>query len=347
MGTIVKLGVYELKAGMRVAKFIENDFGAVLVSPGMILDENIIAKLQVMGIKQVAVIDESEEQVEENINSFAVKYQENINELKETFDSIKHGNKLEFEQLREIVNISSQIDTNRDIINMLSQVRSVDEYTYTHSVNVGLLAMIFGRWIDLGQKEIKGLLYAGLLHDIGKSKVPDKILNKKGQLSNEEFEEIKKHVIYGYELVQDCSLLSNKIAKAVLLHHERNDGSGYPLGLSREKIPFMAKILAIVDTFDAITSDRVYRQHQPPFAVFKIFERDFQGFDYLLTKIFMSNISQYYMGETIKLSDGRSAEIVYINPNHWSKPIVKIDKHYIDLSKETDLEIADVMMDSV
>ncbi|HLV09365.1 MAG TPA: HD-GYP domain-containing protein [Halanaerobiales bacterium] len=337
-----KVGTDRLEPGMRVARSIENRFGAVLITPKMILDSNLIKKLRTMGFEEVTVFDETDEQVEKNRYDYIEQYQNNVVEVKNLFASINRRNKLDFQHIREIVDKTFQIDTNRDVINMLSSIRNNDEYTYTHSINVGLLAMLLGHWAKLNENIVKALLYAGLLHDIGKSRISDKILNKKGCLSPEEFEVIKKHSVYGYEMVKECPYISDRIAKAVLLHHERCNGSGYPFGFTKGKIPFMARVLAIIDTFDAMTSDRVYKDRRPPFTVFKLFEEDLRSYDLLLTRIFMGNMAQYYLGEMVELSDGSQGEIVFINKNIISEPIVCIDDEYIDLS-DSEMEIADLL----
>ncbi|ACL70947.1 HD-GYP domain-containing protein [Halothermothrix orenii] len=327
----VKLKIGRVKPGMRVARTIENKFGACLVKPGMILDDNLINKLSKMGITEVTVYKESDEMIERNIKEFEEKYQENVGNIKGIFKDVNRGNSLEFDNIRKIADEVASVDTNRDIVGLLTRVRDVDEYTYTHSVNVGLLAMMFGRWLKLPEKEIKSLMYAGFLHDIGKAKVPIEILNKKGKLTGSEFNIIKKHTVYGYELVKDCKFISKKVALGVLLHHERNDGSGYPLGLTRDKIPLIAKVLAIVDTYDAMTSDRVYREHRPPFEVFKVLEENVNSYDISLSKIFMNEMAKFYIGEKVRLTNGQTGEIVYVNPHHVSAPIVKVDNKYVDL----------------
>lgn len=347
MANTKTISINELKPGMRVSKAIENEYGAVLVSPGMIINKELILKLKRLKINKIDIIDESMEQLEKNIHDFPEKYRKNVKSTKKVFQSINKGNELEFSQIKKIVDETTNIDTNRDIVGMLSKIRSVDEYTYTHSINVGLMAMMFGRWTQLNRLNTRMLLYAGLLHDIGKAKVPDEILNKKGKLNADEFEVIKKHTVSGYKLIKKCSLIPEKVARAVLLHHERNNGNGYPFGFKKEKISFMARVLAIIDTFDAITSDRVYREHKPPFSAFKVFEKDLHSYDIKLAKIFMSNISQYYLNERVKLDNGQIGEIVYINPNHISRPIIKIgNKEYLDLY-QTDIEIQDLFVEDI
>lgn len=340
-----RVSVTELEPGMRVAKIIENEFGASLVTPGMILDDNLIEKLSNLGVRFVTIYAESKEKIEKNKENFFTKYKENVNNMKKLFKSVSYGNRVEFNKIKAVVDDIAKIDTNRDIVGLLSQVKDTDEYTYTHSINVGLLAMMFGRFLNLEKKDIKQLLYAGFLHDIGKARISNDILNKEGKLTQAEYNEIKKHPIYGYELLKKCDFISNRIAMGVLLHHERNDGSGYPLGLSKEKIPFIAKVLAIVDTYDAMTSDRVYQGHRPPFEVFKVFEKGIQAYDISLSRLFMNDLSQYYIGEEVELSNGQKGEIVFISPNHISEPIVKVGTNFIDLYK-SDLEIKDVFVKS-
>ncbi|MFP4661092.1 MAG: HD-GYP domain-containing protein [Halanaerobiales bacterium] len=352
---IKKVAIEELKPGMRTAKMIENQFGAILVTSGMILDNNLIDKLKRTGLFQVEIIDEAEEELERNQNKFTEQYTDSVENIKTMFSEVQDKDKLNFSNIKNIAENSLEMDTNRDIVTMLSLIRDVDEYTYTHSVNVGLLAMLFGRWAGLSDQKIKELLYAGMLHDIGKAKISDEILNKKGKLTDEEFDIIRRHTVYGYDLARKCKLVSDSVSRGILMHHERNNSSGYPFGFSKKKIPFIARVLAIVDTYDAMTSDRVYKGHRPPFEVFKVFEEDLHSYDLMLSKIFMTNMAQFYLGEMVELSNDWMGEIVYINPNQISKPIVKVGEQFIDLSEngleikelyvQTDIQDADILGD--
>ncbi|MFW6287733.1 MAG: HD-GYP domain-containing protein, partial [bacterium] len=193
MATIREVRVEDLEPGMRVAKGIENTYGALLVSAGMILDENLINKLKRAGIYWLDIYDESKEQIHRNMSSFEEEYQNNVNNLKNIFSSVKKKQKLDYNEIKSLADNAINMDTNRDIVTMLSLIRDADEYTYSHSVNVGLLAMMFGRWAGLDNGRTKQLLYAGILHDIGKAKVPDEVLNKKGKLTKEEYEIIQLH----------------------------------------------------------------------------------------------------------------------------------------------------------
>ncbi|MFW5890788.1 MAG: HD-GYP domain-containing protein, partial [bacterium] len=218
--------------------------------------------------------------------------------------------------------------------------RQEDQYTYSHLLNVGMMAYMFGNWLGLDQKDSIQLTQAGLLHDIGKAFIPDEILNKPDRLNDKEYEEIKKHTIYGYRMAQKNKEISNKICQGILTHQERYDGSGYPLKLKGKKIPLFGRILGIIDTFDAITADRVYQPASSPFKAIKLFDQETLGaFDYNLVKIFLNKIPNYFVQEKVKLNDGREAEVVFINPRHPERPIIKLEDNYIDLYKNSNIEI--------
>ncbi len=343
MPNIKTVNIEELKPGMRNAKMIENQFGAILITPGMIIDDNLIKKLKRAGLLSVEIIDETEEEFISNQQNFTERYKDSVNNVKDMFLNIREDDALNFSYIKRVTDNALKMDTNRDIVTVLSIIRGVDEYTYTHSVNVGLLAMMFGRWTGLESSRVKELLYAGMLHDIGKAKIPKEILNKKDKLTDEEFAIIKKHTVHGYDILQKNKLISEKVARGVLMHHERNNSKGYPFAFSKKKIPFIARVLAIVDTYDAMTSDRVYQGRRPPFEVFRLFEEDLHSYDLMLSKIFMTNMSQFYIGEMVELSNDWMGEIVYINPNNISRPIVKIGDQFIDLS-ESDLNIKELYL---
>ncbi len=328
----ITIPVERLKAGMKIAREIENKFGTILINKEVVVTAEIIAKLKVLGISQIVIYKEKENEFEQDFEYLKRTYNKEIKVMKKLFNSFKESKSLEYGELNSIFSDLSDFDNNKNIVKILSKVREKDEYTYVHSVNVGLLALMFARWLNLPEKDIKKLVYGGLLHDIGKSKISDDILNKRGELDPTEFEEMKKHPIYGYKLLKDYQYICSDVSSIVLLHHERNDGSGYPFKLKAEKIPFMVKIIAIIDTFDAMTSERVYQNSQAAFEVFKVFEQDsFRKFDIQLLKIFIKNIVHYYQGEKVVLSNGEKGEIIFINPNHLSQPIVKIGDKYIDI----------------
>ena len=158
---------------------------------------------------------------------------------------------------------------------------------------------------------------------------------KPGRLTPEEFEEVKRHTIYGYEMLENVKGATGNIKYSVLMHHEKIDGSGYPTGASEDAIPLFPKIIAIADIYDAMTSNRAYRSRMCPFEVIKSFEM--QSFGKLDTKtltIFMKNIANSYLGDFIELNTGEICEIVFINPVRVGQPIVRFGNEFIDLSRD-------------
>jgi HD-GYP domain-containing protein (c-di-GMP phosphodiesterase class II) len=198
----------------------------------------------------------------------------------------------------------------------------------------------------MGMREEESILLtaAGILHDIGKTRTPPEILNKQGKLTDEEFEEMKRHVVYGYRILENQSIPQD-VKLGALMHHEKIDGMGYPMGLKGGRINRFAKIISICDIYDAMTANRVYRGKICPFDVIRTFERRVYGeLDTECLLVFLRNIAYSFVGTWVKLNDGRVAEVLFINSSNLSKPIVRVENgDLIDLSTNNDLIIASVV----
>ena len=208
---------------------------------------------------------------------------------------------------------------------MLHNLRSSDDSVYGHSLNVAMISRVLGKWLKWSPSDLDNLVIAGLLHDIGKITIPPEILNKEGKLTDEEFEQIRWHPRAGYELVRDLKI-DSRIKKAVLQHHERCDGSGYPMKADEIMLDDFAMVIAIADVYDAMTAARKYRAPLCPFQVIREFEHD--GYhkyktEYLLT--FLRHIATTYQNNRVILSDGQAAKIILLNQNSLSTPLVQLD----------------------
>ncbi len=208
---------------------------------------------------------------------------------------------------------------------MLHNLRSSDDSVYGHSLNVAMISRVLGKWLKWSPSDLDSLVIAGLLHDIGKITIPPEILNKEGKLTDEEFEQIRWHPRAGYELVRDLKI-DSRIKKAVLQHHERCDGSGYPMKADEIMLDDFAMVIAIADVYDAMTAARKYRAPLCPFQVIREFEHD--GYhkyktEYLLT--FLRHIATTYQNNRVILSDGQAAKIILLNQNSLSTPLVQLD----------------------
>lgn len=255
--------------------------------------------------------------------------------LQDQLEGFVHENKpLDFDELLKAV--KSLITPGQTIIqyfDMLHNLRSSDDSVYSHSLNVAMISRILGKWLKWSSSDLDNLVIAGLLHDIGKITIPPEILNKEGKLTDEEFEQIRWHPRAGYELIKDLKI-DSRIKKAALQHHERCDGSGYPMKATELMLDDFAMVVAIADVYDAMTAARKYRAPLCPFQVIREFEHD--GYhkyktEFLLT--FLRHIATTYQNNRVILSDGRAAKIILLNRNALSEPLVQLnDGSCIDLA---------------
>lgn len=342
----VFVSVSDCTPGMKLAEDIFNEYGAVIITENTTLDSYIISKIISLGLKKIKVYDQTGDMiVVSGTELFRAQYNENLKTVKSILHDISTGKEIDSGRVNEATDsIITRINENRDIVNCINEMRETDEYLYTHSINVSLLAMLIGKWLKYDYTSIRSLVSAGILHDIGKSKVSQDILSKPGSLTTEEFLEIKKHPVYGYKIAETMPGLNDDILKGILMHHEREDGTGYPFGLKSEQIHYFAKIIAVADIYDAMTSNRAYRSMVCPFEVIEHMEKEnFETLDHRVVSVFLKNIAAYYIGDFVKLSTGDVGEVVYINPNNVSKPIIRIEDVFIDLANEKNMKILELI----
>lgn len=207
----------------------------------------------------------------------------------------------------------------------LAQVKSRDEYTFQHSVSVAALAVAFGRVLGLPRDEIRELSLGGLLHDVGKARVPGRILNKPGKLDEAEFTVMKSHVVSTAELLGNVEGISDIALNAAAQHHERYDGTGYPHGLKGDEISLHGQMLAIVDVYDAITSIRVYHNGMPPTeALRKLFEWGGSHFNPRLVEAFIKGVGIYPAGSLVRMESDRLGIVREVMPDRLLQPVVQI-----------------------
>lgn len=337
--------ISESEPGMILAEDIHNNYGAILLYKNSTLDTYNIDRLRALGVHSFKIFREYEI-VDVTDSEIAIKYDENVSEFKDIIKDIGNGKNLDTEKVQNIVNdLKDTFNSVNDVLSSLKAVRDVDDYTYSHSVNVSLLSSLIANWLNLDEVQCRLISYCGLLHDIGKSKIPVEILNKNGPLTPAEFEEMKKHPVLGYKILEKNIAINKNVAIGVLMHHEREDGSGYPFGLKSSQIHLYAKIVAIADVFDAMTSDRVYRARQTPFDVFRIYESEYlTKCDTNILLTFLRRVASFYIGNNVKLNDGRVGEIIFINKDYVSRPMIKLESSQIvDLSVEPSLKIEELV----
>ena len=351
--------------GMTVAQNVLNLNRQLIIAKGTVLTDRLILKLDSYGIlavyiedtpaakppEQLVPVPEKPSPYSERVKNspvfkqFKQDYEHNIDSFRDAINNVVEKNiqldvkKLLSDSLQAINNSKGQLG----VMDMLHNMREYDDSTFAHCMNVGLICNVFAKWLKMSDDEIELATACGLLHDIGKLLVPRSIVTKPGKLTDEEYATIQKHPVRGYEMLR-AQHVDPHICNAALLHHERSDGSGYPTRMRGEQIDIYARIVAIADVYDAMTAARVYRGPLCPFRVIEMFEAEgFQRYDVQYLLVFLENVVNTYVQNSCRLSDGTEGEIIYINHDKFSRPIVKCGPKYINLMEHPDLCIMDLI----
>lgn len=346
------LFVWELKEGMVVGKDILTTTGIMVIPSGVVITDAIKTHLESLGILNVTIDDEAKPVEKTPVGTkefkeFRDTYVKTKDKLNDAFDKII-SKQITKEETEAIIDESwKMIDTSHNSYNMMEMIYSLHNYsdaTYMHCMNVGMIAVLIGKWLGWKEDDLKLLNACGMFHDIGKLAISKEILDKPGRLTDAEYEEIKKHTIKGYEMLKGMGL-DQRIINAAIMHHERCDGSGYPLKLTGNKIDRFSKIIAIADVYEAMTANRVYRGPMCPFDVIAQFENE--GFGLYETKylfVFLQNIVDTYLHSRVELNNGEHAEVVLINRQRGSKPVVMTTSgNTVDLMREPSLKIQNIL----
>jgi len=353
----------DLQPGMITASRVVTPNGQVIIQRGVTLDKRLIARLNFYSIDHVMVedidvkpVDVPEEKVElpefakdttsaftysvnPKFQKFQLAYSQKIVQLKEDLNKILITP--DFDSKKFLVNSLDELTAEKltpiELFDTLHHLRQMDDSIYAHSINVALIARILGTWLKYDRETLDMLTVAGLLHDIGKIKVPESILNKPGKLSDTEFEIVRMHPKLGYDSLQPLNIES-MIKDVVLHHHERCDGSGYPDKLSGDALNDFVMVIAVADVYDAMTAARKYRAPMCPFEVIASFENEgLQKYKPHVILTFLERIANTYQNCRVMLESGEHGTVVLLNNNHLSKPIVKLDdESFLDLSTCSD-----------
>ena len=230
-----------------------------------------------------------------------------------------------------------------NFLRLISALHSYDEYTFQHSIGVGLLASRIGAWLGLSDEACQDLLLAGALHDIGKCLVDDRILNKPGRLTPEEFEEIKHHAAFGGQILRTAGL-REEIVMTACNHHERMNGSGYPRGLAGEEIDLYSRIVGVADVFHAMTSTRVYRGAQSVYRVLdELLRGAFGELDPQVVLVFVRQMTAFFIGNQVRLCDGTVGTVIALRDDMPTRPLLRCADGFMDLLQRSDLWIEELL----
>lgn len=329
---------------MVVARDIIDEKGKIIIKADTYINSEILKKLHKFGIEQVYTYKNFLSFMDEpQVSQKQKEYNNMTRRVKSIFEDIALGKAIRLTDLEALADdMLHDIVLNHDLIKYLKSIRTIDEYTYTHSINVAALSILLANWLSYEPQEIKKLAQAAILHDIGKIRVPQEILNKPSNLTVEEFSIMKQHSQYGYDIIEENPAIDKSIAKSVLYHHERYDGSGYPAELKDLSIPEYAKIISVCDVYDAMTTDRIYREKVCPIKVLKLMHLDKVGmFDNMIKKIFIRNVIMLFVGEKVVFKDGNVGELIFINNEPPYNMIIKVEDGVItsDVTLKDDFEL--------
>jgi len=340
--------ISNLTPGMKVSKDVINENGIRLLSKDTILSKYIIEYLNGWKIKSIHIEDAEIETInlrKEKQEQISKEYTSTLSKVEGFMEGLKGSSNLKLDNIREAIQEIQNFTEISSILQNINTIKDKDKYTYQHSINVAIYSSFIGKWMGLDESTLKKLIYAGLLHDIGKKNIPNEILNKPTKLSNDEYKEIKKHSIYGYNIIKKNKNFSHSIALGILQHHERENGTGYPFGVTGQKIHLFAKIIAIADMYDAMTSNRVYKGRQSSLEVIEeLISNSFDVLDPSIVWVFVNGLTDFYIGSTVILNNGEVGEIITKNSIYPTKPLIRVNNSFIDLSKEKDIKIQDIFI---
>lgn len=276
---------------------------------------------------------------------------ETVTNLKKIYDVNTSAKTMTFSSLRDFSKLADNLidyalSKDECLVNVL-EVKDYDTYTYTHSMDVALLSVMLGMKLKFPRTLLGELAMSGLLHDIGKTDIPIKIINKPSALTPDEFETIKKHPEFAVNRLSAVKNYFPSVVSGIESHHEYYDGTGYPNKLAGNNIPIYGRILALADVFDALTSSRTYRKAWAPNDVIEYMMGEVQThFDYDLLSVFLKTVAAFPVGTIVKLSDGAMGVVTKSNAENCLRPVVKLISPLESVGQEIDLS-SDLNMLSV
>ena len=324
---------------MKVGETVRDKRGRLLIADGVILDDFMIQTLPKLGISGIYVQGREEKdeealipkQIQETIEKNRVADRAKVQLTESVKKRISEGIQYIFSntETENCVNAANSITsdllkaiTENDAVAVdVSKLKVSDEYTFKHSVDVATMSMIIAKQHGMTEKAIYELGIAGLLHDIGKSKIPSEILNKPGRLTEEEFALMKQHTLLGYEMLKDGTL-PEYILKGVLQHHEKLDGTGYPYGVCGDEINDFARVISIADIYDALVTVRSYKEAFSQRDAVEMIMSMTEGLDISVMRSFLGSVILYPVDSIINLSNGEKAKVVENHSNNVLRPTV-------------------------
>ncbi|MFD1040327.1 HD-GYP domain-containing protein [Virgibacillus byunsanensis] len=280
-------------------------------------------------------------------DSFEEHYDQVVANYKKMFTSWQSNVAIDMPLARQLlIPLFERVDTTNSAVYTLHHYATKKDYFYHHCVSVGILSAYLAKKMGYKKGEWLQVGLAGFLCDSGMAKIDPSIVTKTSALNLTELEEIKKHPTYSYRLVEHIPTITKAVKLAVLQHHERRDGSGYPLGLAKRKIHMYARIIAVCDMYHAMTCERLYKEKLSPFKVIEEIQKEqYSKLDPEVVQLFIESLSNFSIGTRVKLSNNKIAEIVFVESKQPTRPMVRLDgeNEIITLKNESSLYINEIL----
>ena len=329
-----------LEPGMVIDQSLMDRSGRVLIARKTTLDLFMIRELGKMGVGGVYIREGEEEPEDLEISPEAAEVIQKLEKADKAkvklTESVKQRVSEGIQFLYSDTSNATFTDTANNIAGDLMKaiaendaialnvdaLKVSDEYTFKHSVDVATMAMIVAKKMQMSEQDVYNIGVAGLLHDVGKSKIPNEVLNKPGRLTEEEFEIMKQHSVFGYRILKEKEGISNDILMGVLQHHEKINGRGYPMNVADKQICSYARILSIVDIYDALVTERPYKKAFSQRDAVEMLMSMTEELDITAMKSFLGSVILYPVGSIVSLSNGERARVVENNPSYPLRPKV-------------------------
>lgn len=329
-----------LKEGMKIDQAIIDGTGRALIEKGVYLDDFQIEYLKTKGIGSIYIAegevdpDELELQIPQYTRDLIAKSRVADKPKAKLSESVKkqvcEGVQNLFANPAAADFTDSSVNTATNLMNSvladdavavdLGMLKVSDEYTFKHSVDVAAMSVVIGKNFGLSETELRNLSIAGLLHDVGKAKIPAEVLNKPGKLSDLEFDLMKQHTLFGFQILKEKGTFSMDIMLGVLQHHEKLNGRGYPQKLPSDKVSKFARIISVADVFDALVTKRPYKNPFPMSTATEMIMSMSEELDIDVIKVFLNTVILYPVDSLVTLSTGEMAKVVENTPGYPLRP---------------------------
>ncbi|WP_313641644.1 HD-GYP domain-containing protein [Paenibacillus sp.] len=359
--------VGEVKAGSKIIKDVITPLGGILFTKGKILlprdldilEAFLIGQVEIEGVqgevtpdavkktskqtslKAGAIINESI--LAQSNSPLHDEYDKMLALIRTSYRSVTAASLPIFELRSQLESLIGHLK-DYNVLKFTPRTLKDEDYNYHNAVLSALTSYKIAQWCGYPQKDWMQIAFAGLLHDIGNAKVDSSLLHKPEPLNSGEIEEVRRHTTYGYQLLRNVTAINEGVRLTALQHHEKVDGSGYPLKLEGTQIHFYAKVVAVADIFHAMTLERAYRKAQSPYLVLEqILTESFGKLDPVIVQTFIQKSTDLFSGTRIRLSDGRHGQIIFTDRANPTRPMIKVEGAIVNLMVERELYIQEII----